>query len=239
MFGRLLRRLGPDLAVLAASASVAASARGQGHPRPLPPTVDGVIRGVVASRAGLPADSLVLDVATASAQTPDRITDPIVRGPVDGLWTVEAAGPTGERWTARLRVGLTRQVAVAARRLARGATLRENDIALIPAIVWDLPTAGDHLPDRPQPGWVTRRVIAEREVLRLPAVAPAPAVAAGQPVLLVYNGGRNGLRLSVHGIARSAAALGQPVDVRLGPKRFVAGRVAGPGLVTADTLRLP
>jgi flagella basal body P-ring formation protein FlgA len=127
---------------------------------------------------------------------------------------------------------------VATRRHPRGTVLNESDFTVARVALGESPLSPGQ--SRPGVGWVTRRVVAEGEVLREPAVAPAPAVAAGQPVLFVYNAGLSGLRLSLHGVARSAAALGDRVAVRLGPKRSVAGIVAGPGLVTAtDSSSIP
>jgi flagella basal body P-ring formation protein FlgA len=87
------------------------------------------------------------------------------------------------------------------------------------------------------PGWVTRRVVLAGEVLREPAAAPMPLVSAGAPVQFEIN--QSGLRLSLDGVAMSAASLGERVAVRLGAKRRVVGIVAGPARVIAiDSLRI-
>lgn len=119
-------------------------------------------------------------------------------------------------------------VPVAARRLARGAVLTAGDITMARA------DARHHMPadaQRPLPGWVARRVVLAGEVLRAPAVAPAPLVGAGQPVR--YELTHEGIRLSLEGVATSAASLGERVTVRLGARRRVSGIVAGPARVVA------
>ena len=86
-------------------------------------------------------------------------------------------------------------------------------------------------------GWITRRVVLAGEVLRPPAVAPAPLVVAGQIVQFTYV--QDDLRLTLSGVATAAASLGETVDVRLGAKRRVAGIVSGPARVTAtDSSRI-
>jgi flagella basal body P-ring formation protein FlgA len=120
------------------------------------------------------------------------------------------------------------EVAVAARRLPRGAVLRAGDISLARVVAGGPATrrqAAVH------PGWVTRRVIQPGEVLRPPAVAPAPLVAAGQAVQFTYQ--HDGLALTLDGVAPVAGSLGDTIPVRLGARRRVTGVVAGPARVVA------
>ncbi len=119
-------------------------------------------------------------------------------------------------------------VPVAARRLSRGAVLTAADITMARADARHHPADGAQ---RPEPGWVARRVVLAGEVLREPAVAPAPLVGAGQPVR--YELTHEGIRLSLEGVATSAASLGERVTVRLGARRRVTGIVAGPARVVA------
>jgi flagella basal body P-ring formation protein FlgA len=85
------------------------------------------------------------------------------------------------------------------------------------------------------PGWVTRRVIQAGEVLRAPAVAPRPLVAAGQQVRFTVQ--HDGLALTLDGTAPVAGALGDTIPVRLGARRRLRGIVTGPAHVTAfDTV---
>ncbi len=125
-------------------------------------------------------------------------------------------------------------VPIATRRLPRGTVLRESDMTVARAA-----KRGPAV-SRPTPveaGWITRRVVLMGEELRQPAVAPAPLVVAGQAVQFTYV--QDGLRLTLDGIATSNALLGETVDVRLGAKRRVTGRVSGRARITAtDSSRI-
>lgn len=124
---------------------------------------------------------------------------------------------------------------VAARRIPRGTVLRAADmtIARVPARVGA--RGGVHADTTPViPGWIARRVIQRGEVLRAPAVAPAPLVAAGQAVQFTYQ--QDGLELTLDGVAPVAGSLGDTIPVRLGARRRVTGVVAGPARVIATDL---
>ncbi len=117
---------------------------------------------------------------------------------------------------------------VATRRLARGTVLTARDMARTRLAVRGRGAA------RLAPvsvGWVARRVIQAGEVLRPPAVAPAPLVAAGQPVQFTY--GHDRLELTLDGVAPVNGALGDTIPVRLGARRRVVGVVTGPARVSA------
>ena len=124
---------------------------------------------------------------------------------------------------------------VAARRIPRGTVLRAADmtIARVPARVDARGVV--HADTTPViPGWIARRVIQRGEVLRAPAVAPAPLVAAGQAVQFTYQ--QDGLELTLDGGAPVAGSLGDTIPVRLGARRRVTGVVAGPARVIATDL---
>lgn len=120
-------------------------------------------------------------------------------------------------------------MAVAARALARGDTLRAEDVLWRDSVVtwrWNgVP------PDtvRPAPGWVVQRPITVGERLRPPGVIPPPAVRAGTPVTVEYRDGPVRLRLA--GIATNTAPVGAPVGVRLDPSRRLDGVAVAPNLV--------
>lgn len=116
-------------------------------------------------------------------------------------------------------------VPVAARDLPRGAVLQREDIALAPA------AAGGGAVADPE-GWVTRRVIAEGETLREPAITRPNLVASGEVVQLVWRQGSVELRLI--GRAMGSAARGERVHVRVDSKRRFAGVVEGPALVRIE-----
>lgn len=133
----------------------------------------------------------------------------------------------------------TTEALVATRRLTRGTVLRASDIART-QVAPRLDANGHARPEALDvvPGWVARRVIQPGEVLRAPAVAPAPLVAAGQAVRFTYQ--QDGLELSLDGVAPVAGALGDTIPVRLGARRRLTGIVAGPAHVVAiDLSRTP
>lgn len=121
-----------------------------------------------------------------------------------------------------------RGIAVAARRIPRGVSLRAEDMRG-GAPDDEVPPARD--PRQAQPGWVTRRVVQAGEPLREPAVAPPPLVRAGAPVR--FEVVEDGFHLAFDGHAVAAASFGDTVAVRLGPKRRLIGVVAGPARVVA------
>ncbi len=84
---------------------------------------------------------------------------------------------------------------------------------------------------RVEPGWIVRRIMRVGEVLRTPAVAPAPLVAAGQAVQFTVQ--EDGLALTLSGVAPVAGSLGDTIPVRLGARRRVTGVVTGPAHVVA------
>ncbi|MEO6445737.1 MAG: flagellar basal body P-ring formation chaperone FlgA [Gemmatimonadaceae bacterium] len=130
--------------------------------------------------------------------------------------------------------GPTQLVPVATRRLPRGTVLRESDMT-VARVALRGPASAQ--PAAVTAGWVTRRVVLAGEVLREPAVAPAPLVAAGQRVQFTYM--QNGLQLTFDGVAMAAGSLGDAVAVRLGAKRRVTGLVSGPARVVAtDSSRI-
>ena len=119
-------------------------------------------------------------------------------------------------------------VLVATRRLARGTVLRAGDMRAA-RVARRGPVAratGDVAT-----GWIVRRVIQAGEVLRAPAVAPAPLVTAGQAVQYTYQ--QDGLALTLAGVAPVAGSLGDTIPVRLGARRRVSGIVTGPAHVVA------
>jgi flagellar basal body P-ring formation protein FlgA len=117
---------------------------------------------------------------------------------------------------------------VATRAIARGETLRAEDIARLDTVItWRWSAAPDTTPA--QPGWVTRRPIAMGEVLRAPAVSAPAAVTSGQPVTAIWQDGS--LRLVVTGVATNTAALGSTVGVRIDRTRRLDGVAVGPNLV--------
>ena len=116
-------------------------------------------------------------------------------------------------------------VAVAARDLPRGAVLSAGDIALRPA---DGEARGGS--SAVEEGWVVRRLVREGEVLREPAVAPPPAVRAGEPVQGVVR--RGAVELRVWGVALNDAPVGGIVHLRTADGRRFTGTASGTASAT-------
>ena len=123
------------------------------------------------------------------------------------------------------------KVAVAARALPRGAVLEQKDIAYRAG--GSLPGAAAGTRAEVAAGWVTKRVIAEGEPLREPAVAPPALIKSGDVVQLVWTDGKIELRLT--GRAMNAATAGGRVTVRVDTERRFEGVAIAPGQVRMDS----
>jgi flagella basal body P-ring formation protein FlgA len=124
----------------------------------------------------------------------------------------------------RVRAGVRREVAVAARDLPRGVTLAAGDIALRDTLVW---RPGED--PSVEAGWVTARRIRAGATLARPAVAPPAAVVAGRPVTLVWRSGE--LEVTTRAVAAGTAAVGARVAVRTESGRRLWGVAVSPDRV--------
>ncbi|MFN8571747.1 MAG: flagellar basal body P-ring formation chaperone FlgA [Gemmatimonadaceae bacterium] len=129
----------------------------------------------------------------------------------------------------------TLPVLVATRPLPRGTVLTESDMTLSTHPLGERRGSGRANELRPEPGWITRRVIRAGEVLASPAVTPAPTIASGAAVHYVVR--RGDLELAVPAVAVTSASDGQPITVRFTtpPQRRATGIVAGPARVVAPS----
>lgn len=146
-----------------------------------------------------------------------------------------ADGVRGERWLVTfranekprlVRAGVATIETHAAHDIARGTTLGTADIVVDTLVHWGAPT------ESAQPGvegWVARSAIVAGALLRAPAVAPPPAVHAGDTVQVVWRGA--GVVASARGRAGATAAEGEAVPVRLDNGRRIEGRAMGRGRV--------
>ncbi|HLV26685.1 MAG TPA: flagellar basal body P-ring formation chaperone FlgA [Gemmatimonadales bacterium] len=119
-------------------------------------------------------------------------------------------------------------VLVASRELPRGHVLEASDIAYAESRSRERAaevTAGQ----LPEPGWITRRVVREGEILRVPTVVPPSLVARGDTVRVHWR--VSGIEISRPGIALGEAALGELVQVRLGALQRVSAVATGPSTV--------
>jgi len=123
--------------------------------------------------------------------------------------------------------GARRKLAIAIRPIARGTVLSLDDFeyrdTTVRAVADTFTVA---------PGWVTRRMIAAGEVLRVPAVEAPAVVAANQPVELLYM--NENVRLTLRGTAVRRGSVGERVTVRTEQGRRVEGTVIAPGRVRID-----
>ena len=117
----------------------------------------------------------------------------------------------------------------AQRAFQRGDTMRAEDYVLADTVIpWHWASVQ---PDstRAITGWVARRTIAVGEFMRSPAVAPAPVIAQGSTVKVLWQDGT--LRLTLVGTATNNAALGAPVGVRIDKNRRLDGVAVAPNTV--------
>lgn len=113
-------------------------------------------------------------------------------------------------------------VPVATRALPRGTVLSEGDFSVARVASRGRPQTPSSLAPT---GWIVRRAMRRGEVLRPPAVTPAPLVATGDSVTVLVDA--TGLSLQVRGRAIAGGALADTVAVRLGPKRVVQATITG------------
>jgi flagellar basal body P-ring formation protein FlgA len=118
-------------------------------------------------------------------------------------------------------------VAIAARALTRGTVITVDDIIYKDSTVR---ASGDS--SRVAPGWVTRRMIAAGELLRVPAVEPPNVVQANQSVDVEWKD--QNIELLLRGTVNRSGAIGDRVTVRTESGRRFEGTVVAPGRVRID-----
>jgi len=209
----------------------AAGARADAPAWTPPPGFEQRVRRAVAERWGVAPDSVRLDWAApppGTALTDDAAFELVGTG-AGGHWWLSVRDPAGGAMRVRVRAGVEVTEAVAARRLERGVTLTEADVAHTVAVQW-----GEPQRDAVDvgAGWVTRRVIAAGEPLRSPAVAPPLLVNAGELVQVVAR--RGSVELTLRARAVSSAAAGERVTVRTEAGRRLRGIAVARGVVRID-----
>jgi len=108
--------------------------------------------------------------------------------------------------------------ATAARDLARGTVLVAADIS------------GDSAATRAIVGYVAKRIVREGELLRAPAIAPAPMIESGSSVMVQSSIG--GVTATREGIAMNGGTMGDRIRVRIDGRRTITGVIAGRNLVS-------
>ena len=195
------------------------------------PGLERRVRQAIAERWAVAADAVRLEWTAASpgvALAGDAQFELVGTG-AGGHWWLSVRDADGGAMRVRVRAGVEVVETVAARRLERGTTLTEADVAQTVAVQWGAPQrdAADV-----GAGWVTRRVIAAGEPLRPPAVAPPLLVNAGELVQVVAR--RGSVELTLRARAANAAAAGEPVTVRTEAGRRLRGIAVARGVVRID-----
>jgi flagella basal body P-ring formation protein FlgA len=134
-------------------------------------------------------------------------------------------------------------IRIAARPIARGATLTAEDIAYERRVnpaghATPHSVAVVEMAHRPATtndslvGWTARRMINTGEPLRAPAVISPRIVASGETVDVIWRDGS--IVVTAKGHATRAAGAGERVAVRIDSQRMVEGLVVAPGKVRVD-----
>ncbi|MDZ7630586.1 MAG: flagellar basal body P-ring formation chaperone FlgA [Gemmatimonadaceae bacterium] len=152
-----------------------------------------------------------------------------------GLYTitVRPAKYAAPVLVARLHVGHEREEPVAARQIARGTILGEQDVLVRHTLVWGAPDTTAAATSAAQLiGSEARRVLRDGEPIRANDVTGAPVVFAGDSVTAEII--RDGVRLALVGTALHNASLGARVAIRLDRGRRFAGVATGRNTVRLD-----
>ncbi len=202
------------------------------------------LRASLAARLGCPADDL--DVQVASVRQSG------LAGALDGL-KADVQWPSGrvrlgrqnaaivltegDRPAGRLQVsldaGVLRTVPVATRDLTAGRSISADDVGSarvrLTDLAMEIPTDAAVLP-----GMLVERPIKAGAAFDVRQLARQNVVRRGQPVTLVSEAG--GVRITETVVARSDAALGEPVTVERigGRKQQLVGKAAGQGIVRME-----
>jgi flagella basal body P-ring formation protein FlgA len=201
-----------------------------------PPGLSARVAGEIAGRWRVPVERIAVEWGRLPAIAPDDASPIRLAGRGGDGWFVVQLGQGDSAAAVRVRAGVRDTAVVAARALASGERLAPADVRDEPKVRWGPPRPS--AAGRPGPGWEVRRPVAAGEEIGWPSVVPPPAIAAGEPVELVWM--RGSVRVSVTGIAVHAARLGEKVRVRLeGVSEQRVGTAVGPGLATLTRGEMP
>lgn len=169
--------------------------------------------------------------SSAASLRPDTPFQLLGRGA--GGWFVLVFAPgTAEASAVRVRAGVEKPVAVAARPLTLGETIAAGDLREEVRVHWGAPEPSGP-GTAPGPGWQMRRALAAGDVVTPLAAAPPPDVRPGESVRFEWRSGE--VEVSVVGIALHPARRGERVRARLEerPTRL-EGTVTAPGRARLD-----
>jgi flagella basal body P-ring formation protein FlgA len=205
----------------------------------IPTRLDSWVQGMVARAWDVPADCVEVEwpVGAPESMAPGSA----VEGWGPGAWAPEGSAlegsGTGGRWTVALpedgrvrrvpvRTSVRVLVPVAARTLSRGSVVEPSDVDWKPGVRTGPSDPGSAMGI---PGSVVARPLAPGDILAPPAIRPPVAVRVGEGVMVVWNG--TTVQARREGTALRTGALGDTVDVRLGPALRRRARVTGTGMV--------
>jgi flagella basal body P-ring formation protein FlgA len=214
-----MRRLLPLLAAALLVLVPTRSARAQlalAAPSPL-----AELRAAIGARWGVPAGAVHLDGDSTLAGL-TALGAPLRLGAAGfgGRFVVHAGSHSA--W---IRAGVLARLPVAARPLARGATIHPEDVRIESRVRWGEPNRADTVVS----GWSTARHLPAGSVLLPPAVRPATAVRAGDAVKVVLEHGP--VRLQLLGSAGGTGAIGDTISIRAQSGKRLRGVIREPGTV--------
>lgn len=198
---------------------------------PWPPEVVEAMVTLVAERLDAPTEEIVVEWGPYRGLPVHPEASVELRGSgARGYWVARAGRADGGSASVRIRAGRNSIRSIAARNVARGASLTAADITTESRLVW-----GALLPDSSsvREGWVAQRALSSGDELVTPAVRPPLAVVSGRPVEIRW--GRGAVRITMAGTSGGSAYVGERVTVRTGSGSRLEGVVEATGIVDVST----
>lgn len=192
----------------------------------LPRVVDGPVRISVPPLAGLL--STAIDPEIVDVELESEAAEPL-HGEVPITVTLRRAGEVLERTVVTVAIEEASLGLVAARPIARGDTVSERDVELVPV---EGNANRRHAVTAPEVvvGKQAKRNVAAGATLRANWFEEVPVVRRGEPVRIRFE--QHGLRIDASGIARQDAREGEAVRVENSTsRREVIGRADADGVV--------
>lgn len=191
-----------------------------------PEALQNRVREELSRRWQVPAERLVLDWGSVH-WSGDSLPPLRLLGSGRGGWFVVVLDDNASPSAVQVRGGLRDTVAVASRALTPGDTIGSGDYELRTEVRWGPPAVRQ----RAASGWIVRRHLAAGDVLDERSIAPPPVIGRGEPVRIVWQ--RGPVEVWVEGTAMNAAALHEPVRVRIPERNLqIVALAVAPGTAT-------
>lgn len=191
-----------------------------------PEALQNRVREELSRRWEVPAERVVLDWGAVHWRG-DSLPPLRLVGSGRGGWFVVVLDDSVSPSAVQVRAGLLDTVAVASRALAPGDTIGAGDYEFRTEVRWGAPAVRQ----RATSGWIVRRHLAAGDLLDEPSIAPPPVIGKGEPVRIVWQHGP--VEVWIEGTAMNAAALHQPVRVRIPERNLqIVALAAAPGRAT-------